>query len=112
MTCPLTLFHQITVTVTQGSNHLAVSPSQFFRRPTLRILMLHTHHQITQPTEYHPSNTLRAERLLDVFDRIVGLSKVRVRSRKVQLEQGPLSLGHARTDYGLDRRKWFLWRTV
>jgi hypothetical protein len=74
--------------VTQPSNHLAVSLGQFFRRPQLGIFVLHTHHQITQSTEYHPSNTFRAERQLNVFDRIVGLSKVRVRSRKAQSSKG------------------------
>jgi hypothetical protein len=72
----------------QSSRHPSVSIGQFFCRPELRILVLHMHHQITQSNEYRSSNMLRAERLLDVFDRIVGLPKVRVRSCKVQLSKG------------------------
>lgn len=87
MTCPLSSFTSLQtrqLKAPQVSHHHTVPISQFFRRSELRILVLQAHYQITQSTEHHPSNTLRAERLLDVFSRIVGLSKVHVRSRKVQ----------------------------
>lgn len=65
-----------------------MSIDQFLRRPKLGIPVLYAHYQITQPAEYRRSNVLRAEYLLYMFDRIVGLPKVRVRSRKVQSSKG------------------------
>ena len=88
MTCPLSCFTSSQVRqlrVTQPSNHPTVSSNQFFRRPELRILVLHARRQITQPPEYRPGNTLRAERVRYLLGRIVGLSQFSVRSRKIRL---------------------------
>lgn len=74
--------------VVQSSYHPAVSIDQFLCRSQLGILVLQAPCQITQPPEYRPSNVLRAERLLYVFDCIVRLSQVHVRSRKVQSSKG------------------------
>jgi len=78
----------------QARRHLSVPINQLFRHPKLGVLVLQAHDQITQSPEYRPSNSLRAERLLDVFDRIIRLPKVSVRSRKVQPSKG-LSRGVA-----------------
>lgn len=91
MPCPLSYFISLRarrLKAPEASHHPTVSISQFFRRPKLGILVLKAHHQIAQPAEYRRSNVLRAEHLLYVFDRIVGLSTVRVRSRKVQSGKG------------------------
>jgi hypothetical protein len=74
--------------VVQASHYSSVSIGQFFCRPELRILVSHAHHQITQSTEYRPSSALRAERLLYLFDRIVGLSEFSVCSRKIEASVG------------------------
>lgn len=82
MGCPLSCFSPLGARqfkAPQASRHAFVSISQFFRRPELRILVLQAHHQITQPTEYRPSNALRAERLRYLLGRIVGLSQFGVR---------------------------------
>lgn len=91
MACPLSCSISLRarqLKAAQVSRHFAVSIGQFFCHPELGILVSHAHHQIAQSTEYCPSNTLRTERLLYIFCRIIGLSKVHVRSREAQPSKG------------------------
>ena len=91
MTCPFSRFTSLQTRqlgATQPSNQPTVSINQFFRRPQLRVLVLHAHRQATQLPDYSCRNTLRAERLRYLFDRIVGLSQFDMRSRKVEPSNG------------------------
>lgn len=50
--------------------------------------MLHIYHQVAQSDDYRPSNVPRAERTFYLFDRLVRLSKVCLRSRKIESSKG------------------------